>query len=162
MSTNSKTLLYLKTAQADAVGKRLISSVQEVVLHQDILISNTMDKLFVNLSRPGGEIAATIIVASSEVELFNFALFRDILLRAPLILILSDHEKGTITKGHALRPRFISYIDSDFSDVRDVLKKIIWKTNTDKINIEYRKLSAVRQFDQNISFKDDTQCDLEI
>ncbi len=162
MAINSKTLLYLKTAQTDAVGKKLIRSVQEVVLLQDILIANTMDKLFVNLSRPGGGIAATIIVASSEEELFNFELFRDILLRAPLILILPDHEKETITKGHALRPRFLSYIDSDFSQVRDVLKKIIWKTTANKINIECRRVNAIKKVSQDISLKNDTQCDLEI
>jgi hypothetical protein len=143
MVINSKVLLYLKTTQAEAVGKKLIRSVREVVLLQDILIANTMDKLFVNLSRPGGEIAATIIVAFSGEELFNFALFRDILLRAPLILILPDHEKKTITKGHALRPRFLSYIDNDFSEVSGVLKKIIWKTTADKINIEHRRLSTI-------------------
>ncbi len=143
MVINSTVLLYLKTAQAETVGKKLIRSVREVVLLQDILIANTMDKLVVNLSRPGGEIAATIIVASSGEELLNFALFRDILLRAPLILILPDHEKKTITKGHALRPRFLSYIDNDFSEVRGVLKKIIWKTTIDKINIEHRRLSTI-------------------
>ena len=42
-----------------------------------------------------------------------------------IILIAPDREKGTIAIAHRLRPRLLTYIDSDFADVFTVLTKII-------------------------------------
>ena len=42
-----------------------------------------------------------------------------------LILILPDREKGTISKGHLFRPRYLTYADGDFLDVAAVLAKMI-------------------------------------
>ncbi|MCD6199973.1 MAG: hypothetical protein J7K15_15635, partial [Deltaproteobacteria bacterium] len=54
---------------------------------------------------------------------------RDLIWDLRLILILPDREAGTIAKGHILRPRFLTYLDSDFTEVAAVLKKML--SNTD-------------------------------
>jgi len=69
---------------------------------------------------------------SSQNELMELMPVRDLLLRIPIILILPDHEQETITKGHSLRPRYLTYIDYDLSDVGDVFKKIVYKANEDR------------------------------
>ena len=46
------------------------------------------------------------------------------------IIILPDGEQVTISLAHKLYPRFLSYIDSDFSDVAAVLKKMATSANS--------------------------------
>jgi len=42
-----------------------------------------------------------------------------------LILVLPDDDMETISLGHALRPRFVTYAESDFIDISAVLGKIL-------------------------------------
>ena len=55
----------------------------------------------------------------------EFLLIRDLLADIPVILILPDRKKETIHLGHKLCPRFLSYTDSNFSDVALVLSKMM-------------------------------------
>jgi hypothetical protein len=42
-----------------------------------------------------------------------------------IVLILPDRNNETIVIGHKLRPRFLSYTDSDFIDVAVVLENML-------------------------------------
>lgn len=42
-----------------------------------------------------------------------------------LILVLPDDDIETISQGHALRPRFVTYVESDFIDISAVLGKML-------------------------------------
>jgi hypothetical protein len=52
------------------------------------------------------------------------------------ILIIDDEYPKTIADGHVLQPRFVTFNDSDFSDVASVLKKMQALT-FDPQNVDY-------------------------
>ncbi len=128
MSATPSILLYFDPAHK--TGLKLKSMVETIVLKEYITIVQDLEQLICILRQPLNGIATAIILAGSEKELLDLITFRDLLLRIPVILILPNQKKETITKGHTLRPRYLTYTDSNLSDVRDVFKKIVGKAFT--------------------------------
>lgn len=66
---------------------------------------------------------AVIMVAGRE-ELAELARLGSVWDRFWTILVLPGSEPEIISMGHALRPRFVTFADGDFSDVSKVLSHI--------------------------------------
>jgi hypothetical protein len=52
---------------------------------------------------------------------------RELIQNNKSIIVLPDQTPETVSMGHTLYPRFISYLDSDFKDIGSVLGKVIRK-----------------------------------
>ncbi len=65
-----------------------------------------------------------IFFPSDFSDLLNLLSIQDLFRNIRIILVLPDREENTISAGHALRPRFLSYADCDFSDVEAVMDKM--------------------------------------
>ena len=126
MQNNSNVILYIPPAQR--VGSRLKKNIEAVVMADNITLVQDAEKLDRILRKPLNNVDAAVLLNVSEENLLDILPLRDSLLRIPVILILSDQKSQTLAKGHTLRPRFISYTDSDFTDVRAVLEKLISKS----------------------------------
>lgn len=74
-------------------------------------------------SRNGSRMA--VLFPSNHNELVILVAFKHLLFDLQIVLILPNGESQTLSYGHALRPRFISYADSDFSDVAAVSDKLL-------------------------------------
>ncbi len=120
---NENILLLLNSAHRS--GARLQKIIEGVAVNKNIIVVRSVKNLIRILRNPQHGIAATVIFESKDGDLRDLLPFRDLLLRTNVIIILPDHEQHTIAQGHALRPRYVSYADSDFSDVRDVLHKMM-------------------------------------
>ncbi|MFZ5571031.1 MAG: hypothetical protein ACOZF0_11540 [Thermodesulfobacteriota bacterium] len=120
---NENILLLLNPEHRN--GARLQKIVEGVAVNKNIIVVRSAKNLVRILRNPQHGVAATVIFESTESELRDLLPFRDLLLRTHVIVILPDHESQTIAQGHALRPRYVGYADSDFSDVRDVLHKMM-------------------------------------
>ena len=92
---------------------------------ETIEICSSNEDLSARLRQPRGDLILVILVISSQKELMEMLLIRDLLADMPIILILPGRKKKTIDLGHKFCPRFLSYIDSDFSDVAMVLNKMM-------------------------------------
>ena len=125
MTPNKNILLY--SPPSHNAGIRLQGIISTVVSWENLTIIQNIESLFHILRQPQNKVAVSIILASGETDMKDLISIRDLLHRNSIILILPDQEKQTITMGHVLRPRYLSYTNSDFSDVRDVLKKIVGK-----------------------------------
>ena len=66
-----------------------------------------------------------ILLAASREDLADILSIRYLFHDVSIILVLPDQEAETIAKGHTLRPRFLTYTDSDFEEVAAVLNKMI-------------------------------------
>lgn len=66
-----------------------------------------------------------ILHATRPEHLEQFVSLHDLLIGQKIILILPDHQRNTIIMGHTLRPRFITYNDSDYLDMASVLCHLI-------------------------------------
>ena len=69
--------------------------------------------------------AVAVVVASDSKELSELISMRDWFSQLRLVLLVPDRTNETVSKGHLMRPRFLSYYDGDFSDVAAVLGKMI-------------------------------------
>lgn len=65
-----------------------------------------------------------VLQVATRHELGTFEVFRLRLEDAFFILVLPDAQEETVARGHQLRPRFIAYEDSDFSEVVAVLNRL--------------------------------------
>ncbi len=70
-----------------------------------------------------------ILQISSFSELQSVITLKELLIDHRIILILPDDDSGTATLAHTLRPRLITYRDSDFLDVAEVLTRMNFKAD---------------------------------
>ncbi len=106
-------------------GERLQRIVEPLAKKMDMEIYRSIPSLTRRLTRPKYDIAVAVLLANNKKALLDLFSTRDLLSDIPIILILPDRQDDTVSKGHKLHPRFLSYVDSDFSDVGAVLKKMI-------------------------------------
>ena len=66
-----------------------------------------------------------LLTASSRQDLSLIQSIRGLLSDESIILILPDREADTIAMGHSLHPRFLTYMDSDFTELPGVLVKML-------------------------------------
>jgi hypothetical protein len=70
--------------------------------------------------------ASTIVLihAMSKEDLRVILEMKDLLMDKRIIIILPDRETSTIAMGHILRPRLMSFEDSDFFEIAAVLTRM--------------------------------------
>jgi hypothetical protein len=66
-----------------------------------------------------------VLLTGNRKDLVDLLHTKDLFFDIPMILILPDHEQETMNLGFKMIPRFISYGDDNFEDVKVVLEKMI-------------------------------------
>ena len=120
-----KLIYYGSTDNGD--GKRLQQVIKSVVPVENTEIYRSIEELGNRLRLPTSDVSVFVLFTKSKTELFDLILIKKWLLDLRILLVLPDGDKETITMGHTLFPRFLTYADSDFKDVEAVLKKLIEK-----------------------------------
>ncbi len=96
----------------------------------------TLDKFYQRLTQSGSSNAVTVLLIAKRQELENMVQYADLLCDQKIILVLPDRAQETLSMGHALYPRFISYTDGDLQDVTSVLHKMITRNQLQPISIQ--------------------------
>jgi hypothetical protein len=66
-----------------------------------------------------------VLMALDRNELLQIQAFRDMLTEIYIILVLPDEKKSTIKLAHLLKPRFLSFIQDDFTVLNQIISKMI-------------------------------------
>lgn len=106
-------------------GDGLKRIIQALVPREKLEVYGSVKSFSVRLRKPTDDIPVAVVVAGNEDELLGILSISHLLHDVRFILVLPDREDVTIAIGHSLRPRFLSYIDSDYRDVTAVLGKMI-------------------------------------
>ncbi len=118
--------LLFYASDTKGAGKLLWNLHQELAAEYRGEFFQTIDTLSQNLRQPQGDLSIAVLLASTQEEFKNILSIRDLLVdRVRIILILPDSNKDTISKGHALFPRYLAYVDGNFNWVIEVLKKML-------------------------------------
>ncbi len=118
-----RVLFYIPS---DARAKRLIKQSSELfTLSTNAEICRTLESLSSRLVHMGSHPDIAVLLATSQKELSNIYSIRQLLADIRIILILPDRQPETISKGHKLYPRFLSYTDGSFKDIAAVLEKML-------------------------------------
>jgi hypothetical protein len=124
-------LIYYSTKMKGA-GKRILQVAKTVVSETNIHIYRTISALQSRLRQPRNGVNIAILLPSSAADITNLLSIRDLLRDIKIILILPNSNPETVAQGHLLRPKFLSYGDSDFIDVASVLSRMIRNLGEDK------------------------------
>lgn len=119
-------VLFYSSSKREA-GKRLQRAIEMLISKDGIEIYRKLNNLALGLRRPFSEPFVVVLLASSREDLMDILSLQDLLSDMRIILILPDGEHDTVAMGHTLRPRFISYCDSDFLEVSGVLCRMMSK-----------------------------------
>jgi hypothetical protein len=117
-----KIILYSATATPASNNVKRIS--ESLIPKSSIEMHGSIGGLSKRLKKQTTDVGIVILVANSKKELSGFFSIRDQLSDMRTVLILPDREDDTLSQGHALYPRFLSYIDSDFAALSKVLEKM--------------------------------------
>ena len=128
------TVLIYATA-VTAVEKRLVEALESS--KNDLYQENfrTLENLKKRLRLSIIDDSILILLPENSKELSGLIEIRDILRDTRIILVLPDDNEATLSKGHNLRPRFISYRDGNFTDVAAVMSKMIQNNGKESILI---------------------------
>jgi len=114
-------LLYAEKHTAN--GDRLKRSIETLASLEALTGCWNFAELAACLQTPAPLPATVVLQAANREELKAFEAFRFRLEQVFFILVLPDADAETVACGHRLRPRFIAYHDSDFSEVCAVLDR---------------------------------------
>jgi hypothetical protein len=109
----------------NGVTKKILKAMNEVVLKKHIENYHTLKSFSIRLRQFSKEPTIAVLYATNRRELSKILAIQNLLFDIHIILILPDNTDETVSIGHKLHPRFLSYVDSDFKDVTAVLKKMI-------------------------------------
>lgn len=109
--------------QQSIIGARLQSFIQEVQSLHSLINCWKFDQLRSYFCVPHPLPEMVILLAEDREELAAFESFSNRLDQVFFVLVVPDTDDETIACGHRLRPRFLAYHDSDFSDVKAVVEQ---------------------------------------
>lgn len=76
------------------------------------------------------DICSVILIAPTRGALEMIMAIQPVLEGLKVVLVLPDRDADTIGKAHTFRPRYFTYVDTDFSEIVGVLQKISDKHRT--------------------------------
>ncbi len=117
-----KIILYTDDKEAMAKNFRKLIQNQLPDIQMDTL--NSVSRLSEKLCRPLNRISVIVIFVMCERDIDRLLALKPLFDNIRLILVLPDRTTDLMAHGLQLNPCFISYLDSDFSDVTSVLQKI--------------------------------------
>jgi len=116
-------LLYYSSGE-DQNDKRLEAAVRKVIPESQIAFFKSLEDFRKRLQRPVEPDSIAVLSASNRQELRRMQALRELLPEIYVILVVPDRKKGTIELAHLLLPRFLSQIESDFTDLSQVVNKM--------------------------------------
>jgi len=125
-------VLFYSTMKGD-IWERLQESIKAVVPSENMEIYRTIAGLSKRLCQPLYDLSIAVLLATTGEELQEILSIQDLITDIRVIAIIPDREKETISKGHLLRPRYLTYADGDFADVAAVLGKMLEIINNNNI-----------------------------
>lgn len=111
----------IKTGEGEKVQKIIEAEVSSDQIER----CRSVEEFSSRLRQPLGNLRIAVLQVKSKEELFEIFSIKSLLFGLRIILILPDRDKDTVSDGHKLFPRFVSYSDSDSNEVADVLKNML-------------------------------------
>ena len=133
--------LIIFTPPLNVAARNLIRSLEHLKRTAQIQHFGDIASLAEYLRRPMGTAVICILFPANNLELRRLNNIRHLLRDMRLILILPDGKPETISDGHALRPRYVSYADCPLADVAAVVDKMIGQTLDRNMAVSNQRIS---------------------
>lgn len=117
--------LLFYASKNDENENRLKTAIQSATAGETIERFTQLDDLRNRLRNIIEPDSIMILAAVDREELLKMQAFRDMLTEIFIILVLPDRQESTIKLAHLLRPRFLSTVEDDFTDLNQIVAKMI-------------------------------------
>ena len=117
--------LLFYSSKDDQNKKRLEAAVHKVIPESKLELFKSLDDFRVRLRMPIEPGSIAVLSASNREELQQMQLLRGLLTEIHVIVVIPDRKDSTIRLAHLLLPRFLSQKESDFTDLKIVLNKML-------------------------------------
>jgi len=114
-------ILYVPNSGRDDIQQRI----EDMIPGKGLKIYKTLEGLSERLHQPIDPETILIIVARSQEKLSEIFPLRRVLGDVRTVVVAPDQDPKTVSLAHQLRPRFLTYVNSDFGDLVAVLQKMI-------------------------------------
>ena len=121
--------VLLFSTTGDNKSLQLRRFVKTLITDQRMEIVQTFEGLTEKLRSPRIDSLLIVILAAKHQELNDLLGISELLQDTTLFLILPDRKPKTISMGHRLQPRYITYADSDYSMSAAVLNNMLNNTS---------------------------------
>jgi hypothetical protein len=105
--------------------ERLQRVIESVIPAWGGAVCRTIDDLSERLLQPKNDLTIAFLLAAKKEDVVGLLPMSNLFRNTRIILIVPDWDKETIAAAHLLRPRLLTYSDSDFAEVFTVLTKMM-------------------------------------
>jgi hypothetical protein len=105
--------------------KKLVRAINGIAKRHTQEIFHSIGSISNRFRQPQKDLDLMVILAGSRGDLINLLAIKELFFPIPLILIVPDGEPETMKIGFKLLPRFVSFKNGSFRDVRSVMKKML-------------------------------------
>jgi hypothetical protein len=116
--------IILYSSGSNEQGERLERMIALFFLKRRIEKYRDLAGLGKKLHEPYNHGDVVLLAPASKEELSHLLDLQDLLSGTRIVLVLPDRDEETVAMGHRLRPRMVSYNDSDYLDVAAVLTRM--------------------------------------
>jgi hypothetical protein len=105
--------------------RRFLALLEMTIPNKKFEICHSIGEMSARLGMPFSNVKVAVLFALSRAEIMRVMSLGNLMDDVKSILILEDDDRDMIMKAHTLRPRYITWLDSDFSNVVSVLKNMV-------------------------------------
>lgn len=116
---------FLYLPDGNGLRDRALKVLSPSLQKTSVEIFDSLDEFSLRLRKPHFDVKVMVLFAISSEDLRGFIKLSWLFPDKKLILVLPDVEMETLRMAHKLTPRFITWLDSDLSDLAAVLKRML-------------------------------------
>lgn len=105
--------------------RRFLALLEMAIPKKKFEICHSIGELSARLGMPLSNVNVAVIFAVTRDEITRIISLGDLMADVKSILVLADDDRDTIMKAHTLRPRYITWLDSDFRNIMNVLRNMV-------------------------------------
>ena len=125
-----KLIFYEKVS--DGITEQLKGMMKTLIAEDRMEVYRTITILSKRLSRPIDGRVIMVLAAADRTDLLDLFSIRKLFSSIHIIIILPDREDESVRMGYQLRPRFLTYMNGELSEVYSVLRKMLKCHNQSK------------------------------
>ena len=119
--------LFCYMALDEKPGQEVLQLIEAEVSRTDLEVYRTTKAFAMRLQKPVDEVAIAILLPEGHVDLMRLRSMNRLSNEIPVLIIINDRGPDTIAIAHRLRPRYLSFTDSNIKTIPRVLNKMIEK-----------------------------------
>ncbi|MCE5333100.1 MAG: hypothetical protein LLG06_00775 [Desulfobacteraceae bacterium] len=118
-----RVLVYGHTKVAG--GRDVRREIESIIPEGKVEFFSSASKLQLGLKHPENGFSIAVLFCSSRNELSKIKSLSHLLADLGIVLILPGRDDDLVTIGHSLLPRYLTFRDSDFGEVAEVLRRLV-------------------------------------